>query len=175
MSNLIRLVSGVVSAYTLLNTPSSLVENFPRQTDMTPAVSWSASQPEFGVQQQIRTGAEIGSGGYYGKLSGVLEFFILTEDMRQYLHNTIMGGKPIASVTAYLHHPVDGFQVYQGELLTPYAANAETTHTRVNDDYYTNNQYLFRRGTKVTISYLLQENGDYLLQENGDRIVLENQ
>lgn len=170
MSDLIRLASGIVTAHTLLNTSSYLVTNFPRQTDMTASVSWTATQPENGVQQQVRTGAEIGSGGYYGKVSGVIEFFILTEDMRQYLHNTIMGGKPIASVTAYLHHPVDGFQVYQGELLSPYAANAETSYTRVNDDYYSNNQYLFRRGTKVELS-VWQLNDDSVWTWNDDSVI----
>lgn len=150
MSDLIRLAAGTIAAATLTSTSSYLVTNFPRQTDMPVSVYWSTSQPEIGVQQQVRNSLEVGSGGYYGKVSGIIEFFILTEDMRQYLYTTIMGSSPIAAVTAYLHHPVDGFQVYQGELLTPYAANAETSYTRFNDDFYTNNQYLFRRGTKVT-------------------------
>lgn len=151
MSNLIRIAAGNITANDLLTTSSHLVSNWTRQTDMSAAVQWRSSQPEFGVTQEFAAGLEVGSGKFYGKMSGVIEFFYLTEDMRQYIHNTIMASSPIAPITAYLHHPLDGFQAYQGELVTPFAANAETNYSRFDDSIYNNNQYLFRRGTQVSL------------------------
>ena len=72
--------------------------------------------------------------------------------MRQFIDTNIFASAPIAPVTAYLNHPIDGFQIYQGELVTPFAANSETSYTRFSDAIYTNNQYLFRRGTKVNLA-----------------------
>jgi len=173
MSDSIRLAAGTVSAATLLGSSSYLVINFPRQTDMSASVDWRSSQPEFGVSQEYVAGLEVGSGKFYGGVSGILEFYYMTEDMRQYIHATIMNNSPIAPVTVYLHHPLDGFQVYQGELVTPFAANAETAYSRFNDAVYSNNQYLFRRGTQVSTSDLLLESGDVVLLESGDNILLE--
>lgn len=175
MSDSIRLASGTLTANDLLTTSSYLVNNWTRQTDMTAGVQWRCSQPENGVMQEMASSLESGSGKFIGLVSGVLEFFYMTEDMRQYVHTTIMGSSPVALVTAYLHHPIDGFQVYQGELVTSFAANAETSHTRFSDAIYTNNQYLFRRGTQVTTSELLLESGDFMLLETGDKILLEQQ
>ena len=177
MSSSIRLANGTLTANDLLTTSSYLVSNWTRQTDMmvSAAIQWRASQPENGVTQEMASSLEKGSGKFIGLVSGTIEFFYMTEDMRQYVHNTIMGGSPVSLVTAYLHHPLDGFQVYQGELLTPFAANAETPHTRFSDEIYTNNQYLFRRGTQVTTSELLLESGDFMLLETGGNILLEQQ
>lgn len=173
MSDLIRIANGTVSPSTLLATASYLVSNWTRQTDMTAGDYWSCSQPEEGeLKQEYRGGLEVGSGKFYGNVSGIFEFFILTEDMRQYIHSTIMNNQPVAPVTVYAHHAIDGFQVYQGELLTPYAANAESSYSRFDDAYYTNNQYLFRRGSRVS-DYLLLEAGDFILLESGDKILLE--
>jgi hypothetical protein len=125
---------------------------------MSSSVSWSASQPELGVQSEFVAGLGKGTGGFYGGFSGVVEFFILTPMMRNYLESTLLGGNGIATVTAYLHNPRyadnDGFAVYQGELTSPYAANAESSYTRFNDFAYTNNQYLFRRGSITSLEIL---------------------
>ena len=179
MSSLIRIGAGTITAYDLLSDDSYLVSEWDRLSDMPSSVSWSASQPELGITAEWIGGLGKGTGGFYGGHSGIVEFFILTPLMRDYLENTLLGGNGIATVTVYLHNPRladnDGFAVYQGELLTPYAANAESSHTRFNDFAYTNNQYLFRRGTLATVSNLLLEDGDYLLLESGEKISLENQ
>ena len=151
MSLSIRLWNGTITANDLLTTSTYLVSNWTRQTDMSASIQWRCSQPENGVTQEMASSLESGSGKFIGQVSGTIDFFYMTEDMRQFVHNIIMGGSPVSLVTAYLHHPLDGFQVYQGELLTPFAANAETAHTRVNNDIYTNNQYLFRRGVQVNL------------------------
>ena len=175
MSTSIRLAAGDITAYNLLNTSSYLVTNFPRQTDMDAVDQWLAVQPNPPLLQTFVQSLEVGSGGYYGKFATQIEFTFMTEDMRQYIYSTIMSSKPVAKVTAYLEHPTNGFGVYTGELVTPFAANSEGGFNRFDETMYTSNVYIFRRATLKTISYLLQENGDYLLQENGDRIVLENQ
>lgn len=171
MSLDIRLWNGTISENDLLNTSSYLVSNWTRQTDMSAGVQWRCSQPENGVMQEMASSLEKGSGKFIGQVSGVIDFFYMTEDMRQFVHDTIMGSSPVSLVTAYLHHPLDGFQVYQGELLTPFAANAETSHTRFSDAIYTNNQYLFRRGTRISDSYLIDENSDFLVDELGFKFI----
>lgn len=174
MSSLIRIAAGTVTENDLMNTSSYLVENWTRQTDMSTSDYWSCSQPEGGeFKQEFRAGLEVGSGKFYGLVSGILEFFVMTEDMRQYVHETIMSSKPIAAVTVYAHHAIDGFQVYQGELVTPFAANSEASYSRFDDAYYTNNQYLFRRGTRISNSYLVLSTGDYLLLSTGDKVIVE--
>jgi len=171
MSRLIRLWNGTISENDLLNTSSYLVTSYTRQTDMAAATQWQASQPEFGVTQELAAGLEVGSGKFYGGVSGIIQFFYLTEDMRQFIDDNIMSNAPIAAVTAYLHHPIDGFQVYQGELVTPFAANAETSYTRFSDAIYSNNQYLFRRGTKISDSYLIDESSNFIVDEDGNKII----
>jgi len=163
MSRLIRLAAGQVSAYDLLTTDSYLLHEWTRLSDMRSSVSWSASQPELGLLTEHVQGLGKGSGGFYGGASGIVEFFVLTPQMRDYLEATILGGNGIAEVTAYLHNPRfadnDGFAVYQGELLSPYIANADSSHTRFNDVAYTNNQYLFRRGTLIPLPVLASISG----------------
>lgn len=158
MSQLIRIASGAVSAYDLLNDENSLVINWTRYDDMPTAVYWSASQPEFGVQAEFVAGLGKGTGGFYGGYSCVLQFFLMTAQMRDYVENTLLNGNGIGRVTAYLHNPRftdnDGFAVYQGELVSPFAANAESTYTRYGEKLYSNNQYLFRRGTLVSLEIL---------------------
>jgi hypothetical protein len=173
MSYDIRIGAGDIPAYTLLTDDSYKVVNWTRQADMTPADQWLAVQPNPPLLQTFVPSLELGSGDYYGKFASQIEFTYLTEDMRQYIFNTIMGGKPVAKVTVYLEHPTNGFSVYTGQLVTPYAVGG--AFDRFDSNIYTSNVYPFQRGTLKTISYLLQENGDYLLQENGDRIVLEQQ
>lgn len=174
MSTSIRIGAGNIPAYTFLNTSSYLVTNWTRQTDMRPGVDWLVTQPDQPMLQQYRPSLEIGAGRFVGRFATSLTFWFLTEDMRQYIDTNIMSNKPTAQVTAYVEHPINGFGVYVGELITPYAANTGTFR-RFDQNIYTENTYLFARATLKTIDYLLQENGDYLLQENGDRIVLEQQ
>lgn len=158
MSRLIRIAAGAIDAYDLLSTDSYLVSEWARLDDMPSSVSWSASQPELGLLTEHVQGLGKGTGGFYGDASGIIEFFVLTPYMRDYLENTLLGGNGIAPVTAYLHNPRfadnDGFAVYQGVLLSPYLANADTAHTRFNDKIYTNNQYLFTRGTLTPLEVI---------------------
>lgn len=149
MSDLIRLGTGTIAAATLEGTSSYLVTNFPIQADMGSGDTWIAQQPNPPLLQNLIPSLEVGSGGYYGKFASQIEFSILTEDMRQYLHNTIMGGNPIAKVTAYLEHPLNGFGSYVGELITPYAANSQGGFSRYDASYYTRNIYLFQRASVV--------------------------
>lgn len=163
MSRLIRIAAGAIDAYDLLSTDSYLVSEWARLDDMPSSVTWSASQPELGLLTEHVQGLGKGTGGFYGDASGIIEFFILTPYMRDYLENTLLGGNGIATVTAYLHNPRfadnDGFAVYQGVLLSPYLANADTAHTRFNDKMYTNNQYLFTRGTLTALPVLASISG----------------
>jgi len=175
MSDLIRLASGDVTAYDLLNTSSYLVINFTRQSDMSASDYWSATQPDKMVQAEFVGGIELGSGGYYGGYSGDVQFFILTPNMRSYLHTTIMASKPVAKVTMTLYNPIDGLSVYTGELVNPYALNAVTEYTPSGYDYTFSNIYRFRNGTRKTVSYLLLENGDNILAENNALVTLETQ
>lgn len=173
MSDLIRIASGTVLPSTLLSTASYLVSNWTRQADMSASDYWSCSQPENAeLKQEFRPGLEVGSGKFYGKVSGILEFYDTTEDMRHYIFETIMSSQPVAPVTVYAHHVYDGYQVYTGELVTPLAIGADSSYSRFSDAHYINVQYLFRRGTRTSY-YLTQENGSYILQENGDKIILE--
>ncbi len=147
---------------------------------MQPANYWSASQPEGAeLLRELVTGLGVGTGGYYGLYSGLIEFFILTPQMREYLEETILGGNGVAAVTVYLHNPRigtnSGFAAYQGELVSPYVLNSEASYTRFSDRTYANNQYLFRRGTVQADNLLLLESGDAILLENGNTIALEAQ
>lgn len=175
MSDSIRLAAGQVTAYDLLNTSSYLVTNFPRQTDMPASVRWTASQPNKMLQQETRASLGRSGGNYYGSYSGELSFFIFTEDMRQYIHETIMSSKPYATVTVYMATVLAGFQVLVGELVNPFAINADSDYKTMGYQITYNNTYLFRRGTILTVSNLLLETGDYLLLETGDKLSLESQ
>lgn len=179
MSDLIRIAPGTITAYALLTTDSYLVSNWTRVSDMGIADEWSATQTDNPMLQEHVPSLEVGAGGFYGKHSGIITFSLLTPLMRDYLENTLLGGNGIAAVTAYLHSPRigdnNGFAVFQGEMISPYAVNAESSFRRFSDHYYTANDYIFRRGRLVTVSYLLLESGDYLLLETGDKLALEQQ
>lgn len=176
MSNLIRLAAGTVTAFDLLNTASYLVTNWARQADMDAADSWQALQPEQGLRSEYVASIELGSGNLYGGYSGVLEFFMLTEAMQQYIHTNILSGKPVAKVTAYLYNDFTrAWGIYVGELLSPHVANAESEYGVFGQARFWNNQYLFRNGVSATISYLLLESGDVILTESDDSLILENQ
>lgn len=176
MSELIRLGAGQIAAFDLLNTSGYLVSNFPRQSDMVASQYWSASQPNKMLLRETRPSLGRGGGNYYGGFSGAFNFFMLTEDMRHYIHNTIMGGKPYATVTVYMQTTVDdGFQVMVGELVNPFATNAESDYETFGYEMTHTNSYLFRRGRIITEEALLLEDGTELLLEDGTPILLENQ
>ena len=176
MNKLIRIAPGIVTAFDLLADATSVVIDWTRQTDMNGRDQWQVSQPQFGVRAEVVPSLEKGSGRFYGGYSGVLDFFTLTEDMQNYIRDTIMGDSPIALVTAYLYDDYNRqYAVFQGEMLSPHLANAEGEYSPFGFERFVNNQYLFRRGTLVTVSYLLLETGDVLLTEAGDKIVLEQQ
>lgn len=175
MSDQIRLAAGLISANALLTDSSTLVTNFPIQTDQPLGFEWFARQPELAIQLQLRRGLEIGSGKRVGKLSGPIEFDVLSILMRQFIRDTIMVGRPNAPVTMFIASAEDGFNVYQGELTTSYATDSNITYQRFDDDQNYNVQYMFGRGVVVETSELLLESGDFILLESGDKILLEQQ
>lgn len=152
-----RIASGDVTAYALLNTSSYLLSNWTIQTDQN-NIEWSATLPEYGMRAPFVGGLELGSGMLYGNYSGVIEFFLLTELMQQYITTSIMNDKPIEIVTLYAY---DDFSrelaVFTGELIAPYAANAEATYRPAGHRIFANNQYLFKGGTKKQISVIGSE------------------
>jgi hypothetical protein len=168
------MATGTVTAYDLLNTSSNLLSNWTRQSDQT--VDWIATLPEFGMRRPLAGGLDIGSGKFTGLYSAIIEFPFLTENMQQYIHTTLMEDSPIAIVTVYAYDDyARAASVFTGELVAPYAANSEQSYSPFGSSLFTNNQYLFRAGTKITVSNLLLESGDYLLLENGNKISLEGQ
>lgn len=176
MSEQIRLAAGFISANALLTDSSTLVINFPIQADQSIDKEWHVSQFENQpLQAVLRRGLERGTGKYVSKLSTVLQFMRCTLNMRQFIENTIMVGKPIAPVTMFLEHPVNGFGVYQGELSTPFARDSNLSYTRWDENQYLTIQYDFNRGVLVETSELLLESGDFILLESGDKILLEQQ
>ena len=175
MSTQIRLASGFITAFALLNDSATLVNNFPTQADQQIAYKWFARQPDKALQSAFRGGLEIGSGKLVGKFNSLMEFDVLTVEMRQYINTTIMGGNPSAQVTMYLAHPMNGFGAYQGELIDPFATNSDIAYDRFDDDQYNNVQYQFKRAVLVETSNLLLESGDFLLLESGDKLLLEQQ
>lgn len=176
MSKLIRLAAGLISANALLTDSSTLVNNFPLQSDQEADKEWRVSQFENQpLQATLRRGAERGTSKYVSRFSTVIQFMRLTLGMRQFVENTIMLGKPSATVTMFLEHPVDGFGVYQGELTTPFAVGSDLSYIRWDENQYLTVQYGFGRGVKVTTSELLLESGSFILLESGDKILLEQQ
>lgn len=172
----LRLAPGQVTAYTLLNTDSYVIADWTRTSDMSSSDYWSATMPEYGMRAAFTGGVEIGSGQVTSPYSGTIEFFMLTEAMQQYIETNIMINKPIAPVTAYCYDDrTRALAAFYGELVSPFFVNAETTYSPFGHTIFTNNQYLFRGATKVTVSYLLLEAGDYLLLETGDKLALESQ
>lgn len=157
-ADLIRLAQGHISAYDLLSNDDYVVLNWIRTADMSSELHWMATQPEIGVQAEFVPSLAVGSGNFYGGYSGVVEFFILSPLMRDYLEETFLDDKGVAAVTAYLHDPRSGsnsgYRVFQGELISPFSLNAETTYTRFSDNTYANVQYLFRRGLPVSLEVL---------------------
>lgn len=171
----IRLATGHIDAYDLANTDSHLVTNWTRTNDMTASDHWHATQPDQGVQRIHRRSREIGAGGFYGGYSGILEFFTLTTGMIEYIEDTILGGNGISKATIFVRIGKQSYKYFQGELVSPFALDSESDYTTAGETYTTNTQYLFRRGTEVTVSNLLLEIGDLILLENGDNIALESQ
>ena len=94
--------------------------------------------------------------------------------MRQYIDTNIMSNNASAKVTAYLEHPINGFGVYVGELVTPYAANTGTFN-RFDNNIYSSNVYIFRRATLKTIAVLGTQSGNALGTANGSVIATEDQ
>lgn len=177
MSERIRLAAGQVTAYELLSNDDYLVNNFPRQADMTASVLWRASQPDKMLMQELRPSLGRGGGNFYGNYSGELAFYRLSEDMRQYLYTTIMSSKPFATVTVYMATTLSGFQVMVGELVAPFASNADTDFSTMGYEHTHSNVFTFRRGRILTVSNLLLGDGEsYLLLGNGiDRLSLGGQ
>lgn len=176
MSDLIRLASGQVTAYEILSNDDYLVINWPRQTDMTPAIQWSCSQPkEVGVMKTLySSGLELGSSKSISKYAGQLKFFLGSTMMREYLANEILQGRPKPVVTAYCA-TVYGFEVFVGELENPFFGNSTGSFVRFNDNMYHTITLSFNRASILTVSNLLLETSDVLLLENGDSIALEQQ
>lgn len=150
MSTQIRLASGFITAFALLDDSATLVNNFPIQTDQQTAYKWLARQPDKALQAVFNDGFEDASGKTVTKLMSIIEFDVLTIDMRQYIRDTIMGGKQSARVTMFLAHAENGFGAYQGVLKSPFSSNSDLNYERFDNDQYNNVQYRFFKGVEVT-------------------------
>jgi hypothetical protein len=170
-----RLSTGTITAYALLNTSSYLLSNWTIQTDQT-YIDWQASLPEYGMRTQFQGGLELGSGRRVSPYSGVLDFFLLTEDMQSYIYTDILNSKPVELVTfsAYDDETRE-VSVFTGEMVAPYFANAEATYKPNGHRVFSNSQYLVRGCTKIEPSYLLLTTGDYLLLTTGGKLGLVEQ
>lgn len=169
----IRMASGEVTAYALLNTDSYVIADWTRQADQT-YVDWVAVMPEYGMRAPFVGGIELGSGIQYGNYSGVIEFVFLTENMQQYININILNSKPVEIVTVYAYDDYTrALAVFVGELVSPHMANAEGSYSPFGHKQFTNNQYLLKSATKKSISYLLAETGNRLVTEAGIPIALE--
>lgn len=171
-----RIATGDVTAYALLNTSSYLLSNWAIQTDQT-YIEWSATMPEYGMRAPFVGGLERGSGILYGNYSGIIEFFLLTELMQQYITANILNSKPVEIVTIYAY---DDFSrelaIFTGELVAPYAANAESTYRPAGHRIYANNQYLMRGATKKFVTVIGSETTlELITDENGYLIGDETQ
>lgn len=175
MSYDIRIGAGDITAYDLLNTSSYLVSNWARQSDMIASDQWLCTQPDQPLLQPYVGSLEVGAGGYVGKFATQIMFPVLTQEQRQYIDTNILGGKPIAKVTAYLEHPINGFGVYTGELVSPYAANSEGSFSRFDKKRYFASVFEFRRATLKTIRVIGTLSGNAIGTLTGDAIALENQ
>lgn len=177
MSTEIRIAVGDITAHELLNDDSSLVVNWPLQTEMTKSNSWRASQPDKGeMRRQMRPSLARGSGKWVGLWSGVIEFWSFNGAMREYVNETILQSKPMNTITAYLHSiEHDEFQVFVGELVSPHAQNSESEYQRFDDSNYYSNKYIFRRATLKTISVLATNSDFVILTRSGLAIALEQQ
>ena len=168
-----RLSTGAITAYALLNTASYVIADWTRQTDQL-TVDWQASLPEFGMRTQFQGGIELGSGRRVSPYSGVLEFFLLTENMQQYIYTNILNSKPVELVTFSAYDDeTRAVSVYTGEMVAPYFANAEATYKPNGHRIYSNSQYLLRGCTKIAIDYLLTETSVILQTGTGVDIALE--
>lgn len=153
MSRLIRLTEGEIAANTLLSTSSYLVTNWARTADMGAADSWLAVQPEQGLVREQVQSLEVGAGGYYGRYSGVLEFFQLTTQMRDYIEDTILNGRGIGKISAFLHTPKSPFEmdVFWGQMISPFRTG-NTDYFRYSDGRYWNVQYVINRAVEQTVT-----------------------
>lgn len=168
-----RLASGAITAYALLNTASYVIADWTRQADQL-TIDWLATLPEFGMRTQWQGGIELGSGRRISPYSGVLEFFLLTENMQQRIYTDILNSKPVELVTFSAYDDeTRAVSVYTGEMVAPYFANAETTYTPNGHRISSNNQYALRGCTKIAVDYLLTETIVILQTESGVDIALE--
>lgn len=176
MSDLIRLAAGDITAFDLFASSAFLIINFPRQTDMRVQDIWQASQPTTGALRPFVGGLEIGSGGYVGLYSTEIQFFLTTPLMRSFIESTYLNNRGIGKVTMALHDPLAAtFQVFTGELVSPFATEGLGSANRFDEFMYSNVIYTFRRGTLKIVSNLLLESGDVLLTEASETIALEQQ
>lgn len=168
-----RLATGAITAYALLNTDSYLLFNWTIQTDQS-TIEWTATMPEYGLRSQWAGGIELGSGRRVSPYSGIVEFFLLTELMQQYIRTNILNSKPVELVTLSAYDDeTREVSVYTGELVAPFFSNAEATYTPSGHRIFANVQYGFRGGTKIEVTHLLTEASAILTTESGLRIALE--
>lgn len=175
MSREIRIAPGDITAYALLDNDNYLVTSWPLQTGQT--TFWRASQPDKGeMRRQMRPSLSRGSGKWVGLWAGVIEFWTLDGSMREYINETIMVNKPIATVTAYLHATeFEHLQIFTGELVTPHAANSENEYQRFDDVLYHGNRYILRRATRKQITVLAATSGHALLATSNEALAVEQQ
>lgn len=177
MTDQTRLVAGhSISASALLGNDAYLVANWTRTSDMESSDEWLALDPERGMRQQQVAGVSLGTGGFYGGYTGVIEFLMLTPQMRDYLENDILNNVGIGKVTIYTHDPRDQYQmnVFQCEMVSPFATGKDS-YERFDDTRYWNVRYELRRGVVLPVRALRASAGTNplpLLSPSEDAILL---
>jgi hypothetical protein len=171
-----RIAFSDITAYALLNTSSYLLTNWTRQSDMSAAIQWKASMPEFGMRRNWQGGMELGSGAFNSPYSGVIDFFILTPLMQDYL-NTQMSDKGAAVVTLLAYDDYTRTtEVFGGELVSPHVLNADGAYSPFGATTFSNNQYGFFGGTRKLQAVIGGETTDVIIgDESGGIIGAETQ
>lgn len=120
----IRITFSLVNEATQQADATSLVSNWPVQTDQPAAFEWSASQQD----KPILRPAVFGGGGVaeqQGWYSGFIYLYMLTPDMRDYLYSTKMSGNLSTAATIYAYEGLEGWGTFQGRIVLPHRDKGE--------------------------------------------------
>ena len=142
-----RLKAGTVSSYALRNDASALMTNWTRQTDMEPGTDWGDVTQVGEIVSGEFVMALDGSEAPKGYYSGAFEWFVLTEDMRQYLKDNIFGGAANALVTLETYHQELGLTVFNCRLKNPFGRSREGSGIRQSADLFSNIIFEWFRGS----------------------------
>lgn len=140
----VRLAAGTLSQSTLEGSSGYLVNNFATQSDMWTAIQWEAV-PVGEVLQTVIPALD-GTGNFYGNATGALEFFILTEDMLNYLWANIMEYKPRNAVSLRTYHSQAGWVSYNAILVWPFI-DSGGGYIQQHLDVHSNVVFQWERGT----------------------------